>query len=378
MILQNFSKKDRFPLPVPGRAGCEKEYFMKKILSLLLAFSLALSLAACGGSASSAASSAAVSEAASSAAASEEEEAAAPLSVTEPLRIAGLKGPTTMGLVNLLSMEQAGTAAMDYDLQLYGAADEIVPLLIKGELDMAAIPANLAATLYQKTSGGIQAVAVNTLGVLYVVEQGDTVHSMADLKGRTILSTGKGTTPEYVLRYLLTANGLDPDKDVDIQYYSEATEVTAQMATTQDAIAVLPQPYVTAAGLKDDTLRVALDLTAEWDKVADTQLITGVTVVRKAYAEEHPDVVAAFLADYAQSVNAANTDLDGTAALCEEQGVVAKAAIAKKALPNCNIVCLTGEELKADVSGYLQVLYDADPAAVGGTLPGEDFYWAAQ
>ena len=378
MILQNFSKKDRFPLPVPGRAGCEKEYFMKKILSLLLAFSLALSLAACGGSASSAASSAAVSEVASSAAASEEEEAAAPLSVTEPLRIAGLKGPTTMGLVNLLSMEQAGTAAMDYDLQLYGAADEIVPLLIKGELDMAAIPANLAATLYQKTSGGIQAVAVNTLGVLYVVEQGDTVHSMADLKGRTILSTGKGTTPEYVLRYLLTANGLDPDKDVDIQYYSEATEVTAQMATTQDAIAVLPQPYVTAAGLKDDTLRVALDLTAEWDKVADTQLITGVTVVRKAYAEEHPDVVAAFLADYAQSVNAANTDLDGTAALCEEQGVVAKAAIAKKALPNCNIVCLTGEELKADVSGYLQVLYDADPAAVGGVLPGEDFYWAAQ
>ena len=351
---------------------------MKKILSLLLAFSLALSLAACGGSASSAASSAAVSEAASSAAASEEEEAAAPLSVTEPLRIAGLKGPTTMGLVNLLSMEQAGTAAMDYDLQLYGAADEIVPLLIKGELDMAAIPANLAATLYQKTNGGIQAVAVNTLGVLYVVEQGDTVHSMADLKGRTILSTGKGTTPEYVLRYLLTANGLDPDKDVDIQYYSEATEVTAQMASTQDAIAVLPQPYVTAAGLKDDTLRVALDLTAEWDKVADTQLITGVTVVRKAYAEEHPDVVAAFLADYAQSVNTANTDLDGTAALCEEQGVVAKAAIAKKALPNCNIVCLTGEELKADVSGYLQVLYDADPAAVGGTLPGEDFYWAAQ
>ena len=351
---------------------------MKKILSLLLAFSLALSLAACGGSASSAASSAAVSEVASSAAASEEEETAAPLSATEPLRIAGLKVPTTMGLVNLLSMEQAGTAAMDYDLQLYGAADEIVPLLIKGELDMAAIPANLAATLYQKTSGGIQAVAVNTLGVLYVVEQGDTVHSMADLKGRTILSTGKGTTPEYVLRYLLTANGIDPDKDVDIQYYSEATEVTAQMASTQDAIAVLPQPYVTAAGLKDDTLRVALDLTAEWDKVADTQLITGVTVVRKAYAEEHPDVVAAFLADYAQSVNAANTDLEGTAALCEEQGVVAKAAIAKKALPNCNIVCLTGEELKADVSGYLQVLYDADPAAVGGTLPGEDFYWAAQ
>ena len=249
---------------------------------------------------------------------------------------------------------------------------------MKGELDMAAIPANLAATLYQKTNGGIQAMAVNTLGVLYVVEQGDTVQSMADLKGRTILSTGKGTTPEYVLRYLLNANGIDPDKDVTIEYYSEATEVTAQMATTEDAIAVLPQPYVTAAGLQDETLRVALNLTEEWNKVADTQLITGVTVVRKEYAEEHPDVVAAFLTDYAKSVEAANTDLDGTAALCEEQGVVAKTAIAKKALPNCNIVCLTGDELKADASAYLQVLFDADPAAVGGALPGDDFYWTAE
>jgi len=292
---------------------------MKKLTSVLLALALALSLAACGGAASgTTASSAASGEAVSEAASSEE---AKELSTTDALRIAGLKGPTTMGLVNLLSMEEEGTASMDYDLQLYGAADEIVPLLMKGELDMAAIPANLAATLYQKTEGGIQAVAVNTLGVLYVVEKGgDTVQSMADLAGRTILSTGKGTTPEYVLRYLLTQNGIDPDKDVTIEYYSEATEVTAQMANTEDAIAVLPQPYVTAAGLQDDTLRVALDLTEEWNKVADTQLITGVTVVRKEYAEEHPDVVAAFLTDYAKSVEAANTDLDGTAALCGRCG----------------------------------------------------------
>lgn len=181
---------------------------MKKLTSVLLALALALSLAACGGAASgTTASSAASGEAVSEAASSEE---AKELSTTDALRIAGLKGPTTMGLVNLLSMEEDGAASMDYDLQLYGAADEIVPLLMKGELDMAAIPANLAATLYQKTEGGIQAVAVNTLGVLYVVEKGgDTVQSMADLKGRTILSTGKGTTPEYVLRYLLTQNGID-------------------------------------------------------------------------------------------------------------------------------------------------------------------------
>ena len=323
---------------------------MKKLTSLLLSVVMLVSLLACGASAKT-------------------------LSA-KTLRIAGLKGPTTMGLVNLLSMEKNGTAAMDYDLQLYGAADEIVPKLIKGNLDMAAIPANLAATLYQKTNGGIQVLAVNTLGVLYVVEKGDTVHSFADLKGRTILSTGKGTTPEYVLRYLLTKNGLDPDKDVKIEYYSEASEVTAQMAATKkDAIAVLPQPYVTAAQMKDSELRVVLDLTKEWNKVCDTQLITGVTVVRTAYAEDHPDVVQAFLKDYEKSVNAANTDIDGTAALCEEIGVVAKAAIAKKALPKCNIVYRRGEEMKKDISAYLQVLYDASPAAVGGKLPGDNFYW---
>ena len=348
---------------------------MKKLTSVLLALALALSLAACGGAASgTTASSAASGEAVSEAASSEE---AKELSTTDALRIAGLKGPTTMGLVNLLSMEEDDTASMDYDLQLYGAADEIVPLLMKGELDMAAIPANLAATLYQKTEGGIQAVAVNTLGVLYVVEKGgDTVQSMADLKGRTILSTGKGTTPEYVLRYLLRKNGIDPDKDVKIEYYSEASEVTAQMAATKkDAIAVLPQPYVTAAQMKDSSLRVVLDLTKEWNKVCDTQLITGVTVVRTAYAEEHPEEVINFLKDYQKSVDAANDDLDGTAALCEEVGVVAKAVIAKKALPKCNIVYRIGDEMKADVNAYLQVLYDASPAAVGGKLPDATFYY---
>ena len=351
---------------------------MKKLTSMLLALALALSLAACGGAASSsaassAASSEAVPEAASEAASSEE---AKELSTTDALRIAGLKGPTTMGLVNLLSMEKDGTASLDYDLQLYGAADEIVPKLIKGELDMAAIPANLAATLYQKTNGGIQVMAVNTLGVLYVVEKGNTVHSFADLKGRTILSTGKGTTPEYVLRYLLKKNGLDPDKDVKIEYYSEASEVTAQMAAARkDAIAVLPQPYVTAAQMKDSNLRVVLDLTREWNRVCDTQLITGVTVVRTEYAKQNPDVIAAFLTDYQKSVKAANEDIDGTAALCEEVGVVAKAAIAKKALPKCNIVYRNGQEMKKDISAYLQVLYDASPAAVGGKLPDDNFYY---
>ena len=348
----------------------------KKLMSAVAAAALCVSLAACGATATSEAAAEATATPAPAVTEAPAEETASAETADGALRVAGLKGPTTMGLVNLLSMEKDGTASLDYDLQLYGAADEIVPKLIKGELDMAAIPANLAATLYQKTNGGIQVMAVNTLGVLYVVEKGNTVHSFADLKGRTILSTGKGTTPEYVLRYLLKKNGLDPDKDVKIEYYSEASEVTAQMAAARkDAIAVLPQPYVTAAQMKDSDLRVVLDLTREWNRVCDTQLITGVTVVRTEYAKQNPNVIAAFLTDYQKSVKAANEDIDGTAALCEEVGVVAKAAIAKKALPKCNIVYRNGQEMKKDISAYLQVLYDASPAAVGGKLPDDNFYY---
>ena len=293
------------------------------------------------------------------------------------VHVLALKGPTSMGMVKMMSDNDSKESPAD-TFELAAAPDEVSAKLVQGEVDIAAVPANLASVLYNKTNGGVQVLAVNTLGVLYIVEDGDTVHSIADLKGRTIYAGGKGATPEYALNYILEKNGLVPGEDVTIEWKSEHAECLAALMAEDNAIAMLPQPFVTTAQTKSDKIQVRLDLTAEWDKVADTQLITGVTVVRKAYAEEHPDVVAAFLADYAQSVNAANTDLEGTAALCEEQGVVAKAAIAKKALPNCNIVCLTGEELKADVSGYLQVLYDADPAAVGGTLPGEDFYWAAQ
>ena len=350
---------------------------MKKIVSIIISAAMALSLAACSGQAASSA--AASSQAASSEAASAAVSSAAESTETEAaggaVRLAGLKGPTTMGMVNLDTLAANGTAQQEYELNMYGAADEIVPLLVKGEVDIAAIPANLAATLYQKTEGGIEVLAVNTLGVLYVVEQGDTVQSVQDLKGKTVLSTGKGTTPEYVLRHILTENGIDPDADLTIEYCSEATEVTARMAEAEDAIAVLPQPYVTAASLQNENLRVALNLTEEWGKIEDTQLVTGVTVVRKAFAEQNPEAVQAFLADYAQSAELANTDLQGTAALCEQYGVVAKAAIAQKALPACNIVCITGAEMQADVSNYLQVLYNADPTAVDGQLPDDGFYY---
>lgn len=340
----------------------------KRVLSAVMAAALCVSLAACGSTASSSQAASTAESAASSAAA---EPAASPETAAGGLRVAGLKGPTTMGLVNLMDSEDGA----DYSFTMYGAADEIVPLLVKGDLDAAAIPANLAATLYQKTEGAVEVACVNTLGVLYILENGESIQSVADLKGQTIVTTGKGTTPEYVLRYVLARNGLDPDADVTIEYCSEATEALSQIQAGMANIAMLPQPFVTSALSQAEGLRVALDMNEEWEKVAGSQLVTGVLVVRKDAAEADPDAFAAFLDGYAASVEAANSDLEGTAALCEEYGIVAKAALAQKALPECNIVFETGEQMKTDLTNYFQVLYDADPASVGGALPGDDFYY---
>lgn len=349
---------------------------MKKLLAAVLAASMCLSMVACGGTATSTAASSG--EVASSAAATEAptatpaptEEAQTP--VSESLRVAGLKGPTTMGLVNLMAGEQS----VQYEFNMYGAADEIVPLLVKGELDAAAVPANLAATLYQKTQGAVEVACINTLGVLYIVENGESIQSVADLAGQTIVTTGKGTTPEYVLRYVLTANGLDPDQDVTINYCSEATEALSQIQAGTATIAMLPQPFVTSALSQVEGLRVALNMNDVWQEAAGSKLVTGVLLVRKDAVAADPDRFAAFMEGYAASVEAANTDLEGTAALCEQYGIVAKAALAQKALPQCNIVFETGDEMKADLETYYQVLFDADPASVGGALPEADFYYA--
>lgn len=344
----------------------------KKLMSAVAAAALCVSLAACGATATSEAAAEATATPAPAVTEAPAEETASVETADGALRVAGLKGPTTMGLVNLM----AGEDAADYDFEMYGKADEIVPQLVKGELDAAAVPANLAATLYQKTNGAIEVACINTLGVLYVVENGETVNSVEDLKGKTIVTTGKGTTPEYVLRYILTENGVDPDNDVTLDFYSEATEALAQLQAGTSTIAMLPQPFVTSALAQVEGLRVALDMNEEWEKVAGSKLVTGVLVARKDAVKADPARFAAFMDGYKASVEAANTDLENTAALCEQYGIVAKAALAQKALPNCNIVFETGDEMKTDLETYFNVLYAADPTSVGGQLPADDFYYA--
>lgn len=351
---------------------------LKKFFALCLTLALVLSLAACAQKPAEDPDSGETPD-------TPAQEVEAPVTA----RIAALKGPTAMGLVKLMKDNDELTAALLdsskpyegevgnlYTFTLAGSADEVTPALIKGELDMACVPANLAAVLYNKTEGEIEVLAVNTLGVLYIVENGESVHSMADLKGKTIVAAGKGSTPEYALRYLLTENGIDPDNDVTIDWKSEHSECVAALASGQTSIALLPQPFVTVAQSKIEGLRMALDLNAEWDALDNgSALITGVIVARRAVVEENPAAVEAFLKDYAASVDWVNANTADAAALIGEYSIV-DAAVAEKALPYCNIVCLMGANLLEALPGYLEVLYNASPAAVGGEMPDNSFYFA--
>lgn len=342
----------------------------RTFLQVAGAGAMTLALAACGGGAP-----------AESEPAAEEEPQEEP---TEPVavRAVALKGPTAMGLVRFMSEAEAGNAAdNDYTFQIMASPDEVTPLIAKGEVDIAAVPANLAATLYSKNDGGVRAIAINTLGVLYICELGDTVHSVEDLRGKTILSSGKGSTTEYGLAYVLEKNGLVVGEDVTIEWKSEHAECVAALAASSgDAVALLPQPFVTTAQAQNDQIRVALDLTEEWDRVQTgderSSMVTGVAIVRSEFADANPAAVDAFLAHYAESVDFVNENVDEAAELVGSYDIV-PVQVAKKAIPECNIVCITGEEMKERLSGYLQVLVDQNPEAVGGAVPGDDFYYGA-
>ena len=292
---------------------------------------------------------------------------------TTTMNIACMKGPTGIGMIKLIADSDEGKTANTYNHSIVGTADEIATKLLKGELDIAAVPCNLASVLYNKSEGEILTLGINTLGVLYIVEAGDSITSVNDLRGKTIYSTGQGTTPEYTLRFLLSSAGLDPDKDVNIQFKSEAPEVLAALKQDTTAVAMLPQPYATVALNSDENMRIALDVTKEWENFTDATVVTGVLVGRKTFIEENKDALASFMKEYEASTTYANTNVDDTAALLEKYDVF-KAAIAKKAIPYCNVTLITGEDMKTKAMSYLNVLLNENPASIGGKLQEGMFY----
>lgn len=293
------------------------------------------------------------------------------------IRIGSLKGPTSMGLVKLMKDSEEGTTANNYTFTMETAADALLPKMIQGELDIVLVPANVASVLYNKTEGKVTVIDINTLGVLYMVSADDSMTTMADLKGKTIYLTGKGTTPDYVLHYLLKQNGLS-ESDVTLEYKSEATEVAAVLANEPESIGLLPQPFVTAACAQNESLKVIFDMTKEWDAVqgeGGSRLVTGVTVVRTAFLQENQAAVEKFMEEHKASAEFANTNVEEAAELVAAQGIVEKAAVAQKAMPNCNITYIDGEEMKAALSGYLNILAEQSPESVGGAVPADSFYF---
>lgn len=294
------------------------------------------------------------------------------------IRVGSLKGPTSMGLMKLMKDAEEGNAANNYTFTMETAADALLPKMIQGEMDIVLVPANVASVLYNKTEGGVTVIDINTLGVLYMVSGDDSLTDISSLKGRTIYLTGKGTSPDYVLHYILEQNGLS-ESDVTLEYKSEATEVAAVLANEPESIGLLPQPFVTAACAQNENLKVIFDMTAEWDAVqgeSGSRLVTGVTVVRNEFLQENPAAVNKFLEEHKASAEFANTNVEETAELVAAQGIIEKAPVAKKAIPNCNITYIDGEEMKAALSGYLNVLMEQNPESVGGKLPEDDFYYS--
>ena len=361
---------------------------MKKFKSAALAFALAASLIGCSAAPSETPETKEASEAQN---ASQTQEASQAQNASEaqkspetqetPVRVGSLKGPTSIGLVHM--MEEDAEAG-NYQFTMAAAADELLASVVSEKLDIALIPANVASVLYQKTEGQVSVIDINTLGVLSMISGDSSIASWSDLAGKTVYLTGKGTTPDYVLQYLLkehaSLDGFSPE-DVTLEYKSEAAEIAAILKENPEAVGLLPQPFATVAMSQNEALQTVFDLTEEWDKLqteSKSRLVTGVTIVRNGFLEEHPEEVEAFLERHEESAKLALEEPDATASLIVKTGIIEKEPIAKNALPSCSIVFIEGNEMKDALSGYLEVLFEQDPKSVGGSLPGDDFYYGAK
>ncbi len=285
------------------------------------------------------------------------------------IRIAALKGPTGMGMVKLADKQNYP----NYTVSIEASPDALNPRIISGEVDVAAVPVNLASVLYNKLDGDISVLAVSTLGVLYVVEAGSKVNSVADLAGKTVYATRQGATPEYILNYLLDKNGVAGS--VEVNYVGEHAALATMLANGSAEIGMLPEPNVTSTLTGNDNLHIALNLTEEWNKVCSTELVQGVVIARKSFVNEHPEAIEQFLREYEKSSAFVNENIDEAAKLIVDAGILGNVEIAKKAIPNCNISFSKGEAMHKAVEGMLAVLFEANPKSIGGKLPDKDFYY---
>lgn len=334
---------------------------MKKLLAILLTLTLIFALAGCGGNDTTSSTPDVSSEPAYSAV---------------DMSVACMTGPTGIGMAKLMADAETKTTANNYTFTVAAAATDITGKFLKGEINIASVPTNVAATLYNKSEGKVRMLAVNTNGVLSILEKGESIKSIADLKGKTIYSTGKGQNPEYILNYILTENGINPATDLTINFVS-SDDLKAKLISGEAEIAMAPEPLATAVMVQNQELNRALSINDEWSKVSDTTLMMGCVIALDSYVEANPAAVEKFLSEYEASIKFATTNIDEAATYCETYGIAPKAAIAKKSIPICNLCYVTGKDMKTNVNGYFNVLFNADPTSIGGKLPADDLYYKA-
>ncbi len=288
-----------------------------------------------------------------------------------------LKGPTGIGMVKLMADNDKGEALNDYNISIASAPEDIAASVIKGEVDIAAVPVNLAATLYNKTEGKYVVCGINTLGVLYMLDTTNTITNVEDLRGKKIYATGQGSTPEYILRYVLSKNNIDPDKDVTIEFIAEHAELVSLMAAGKADIALLPEPNATTTLMQNTNAKRVLNMTEEWNKVATdgSKIAQGCIIAKKEFLDNNEQAYKNFIKEYELSVKYVNEQTEEASVIVEQYGIVPKAAVAKSAIPNCNITLITGEEMKNALSPFLKVLFDYNIKSVGGKLPDDSFYY---
>lgn len=293
------------------------------------------------------------------------------------VNITAIAGPTGVGLVSLMEKQDAGKAGNNYTFNVVNAPDQAVAAIVNGTADIAAVPTNLASTLYKKTEGKVQVLALNTLGVLHMLTNGEEVASVADLKGKTIYTSGQGANPEYILRYVLQYHGIDADKDVKLEFVADNDTLATVIANGTAKVAMVPEPKASAVLMQNKNVKRVLNMTDEWAAANKdgVPLTMGCVVARKDFVEQHPEAVRMFLNEYHASITAVQSDVEAAATLCETYKIIPKAPLAKAAIPNCGLTYVEGVQMKDQLSGYLTILHGYNPAAIGGAVPAEDFYY---
>lgn len=290
-----------------------------------------------------------------------------PAPVSQTVKIAALNGPTGMGAVPMMEDDR-------FDISLFQSPDEVVGKVLSGEFDIAAVPSNMASVLYNKTKGQVKLIAVNTGGVLYLVENGTDVQSVSDLKGKTIYASGRGGAPEFVLQRILLDAGLSMS-DVNIKWLANHSDVASSASVEKGAVALLPEPFVTVTTAKNPDMRIAVDLNGVWKETYHTDLPMGTLIASKELMDNRPEDLKVFMAEYEKSVAFVNEHTDNAAEMIVKAGMIADQAVAEKAIPRCNIMCLTGKDARDALGNFFEILFKMEPKSLGGKLPDETFYY---